>query len=70
MAWNEPGNGNNGGSNNGNGNKDPWGKRNNQDGPPDLDELVKKSAHFLVAVVKAVVLNRLPEEKVFSSLVC
>jgi membrane protease subunit HflK len=33
MAWNEPGNNND---------KDPWGKRKNQDGPPDLDELVKK----------------------------
>jgi membrane protease subunit HflK len=32
MAWNEPG---------GNG-KDPWGNRKNEDGPPDLDELVKK----------------------------
>ncbi|VAX13192.1 HflK protein [hydrothermal vent metagenome] len=32
MAWNEPG---------GSGNKDPWGNRNNQ-GPPDLDEFVKK----------------------------
>ena len=31
MAWNEPG-----------GNKDPWGNKNNQDGPPDLDEIVKK----------------------------
>lgn len=33
MTWNEPGN---------SGNKDPWGNRNKQDGPPDLDELVKK----------------------------
>ncbi len=35
MAWNEPG---------GSGNKDPWGNngRNNQDGPPDLDEVFKK----------------------------
>ncbi len=32
MAWNEPGGGNN---------KDPWGGRNDQ-GPPDLDEIVKK----------------------------
>jgi len=31
MAWNEPG-----------GNKDPWGNKNKQDGPPDLDEIVKK----------------------------
>lgn len=31
MAWNEPGGGD----------RDPWGKRNN-DGPPDLDELIKK----------------------------
>ena len=33
MAWNEPGNNND---------KDPWGKRKNQDGPPDLDEILKK----------------------------
>ncbi len=32
MAWNEPG---------GSGNKDPWGNRPNQ-GPPDLDEFIKK----------------------------
>lgn len=31
MAWNEPGNGD----------KDPWGKRGGNDGPPDLDEVVK-----------------------------
>lgn len=35
MAWNEPGNGKDD-------NKDPWGGKNNQDGPPDLDEVVKK----------------------------
>ena len=35
MAWNEPGN-----SGNGNG-RDPWGNRGN-DGPPDLDEVVRK----------------------------
>jgi modulator of FtsH protease HflK len=35
MAWNEPGNGNK--------DKDPWGNRNNQNGgPPDLDEMLKK----------------------------
>jgi membrane protease subunit HflK len=33
MAWNEPGN---------SGGKDPWGGRNNEQGPPDLDEVVKK----------------------------
>lgn len=33
MAWNEPG---------GNGNKDPWGQRKDEQGPPDLDEVVKK----------------------------
>jgi len=33
MAWNEPGN---------NGNKDPWGNRNKNDGPPDLDDVMKK----------------------------
>ncbi|MCK4864155.1 MAG: FtsH protease activity modulator HflK [Gammaproteobacteria bacterium] len=35
MAWNEPGGG-------GNGSKDPWGNKNKQDGPPDLDEVFKK----------------------------
>jgi len=34
MAWNEPGDGNQGG-------KDPWGKRDDQ-GPPDLDEAFRK----------------------------
>lgn len=34
MAWNEPGNSNN---------QDPWGgKRKNEQGPPDLDEVIKK----------------------------
>ena len=33
MAWNEPG---------GSGNKDPWGGRKNDQGPPDLDEVLKK----------------------------
>ncbi|VAW79622.1 HflK protein [hydrothermal vent metagenome] len=33
MAWNEPGGGNN---------KDPWGGGRNDQGPPDLDEVVKK----------------------------
>lgn len=33
MAWNEPGGGKD---------KDPWGNRNKQEGPPDLDELVRK----------------------------
>ena len=34
MAWNEPGGGNQG-------DKDPWGKRDDQ-GPPDLDEAFRK----------------------------
>ena len=36
MAWNKPGNGNSG-------NKDPWGgpRRGGQQGPPDLDEIVR-----------------------------
>lgn len=38
MPWNEPGKNN--------GDKDPWGKRNNQDGPPDLDEVFKKIFGF------------------------
>ena len=37
MGWNEPPEGNNG--------KDPWGnnggKKNDGDGPPDLDEIVR-----------------------------
>src|SRR5690554_3478839 len=33
MAWNEPG---------GSGGKDPWGNRRNEQGPPDLDEIIKK----------------------------
>lgn len=33
MAWNEPG---------GSGGKDPWGSRNDEQGPPDLDEVVRK----------------------------
>jgi membrane protease subunit HflK len=33
MAWNEPG---------GNKDQDPWGNRKNEDGPPDLDEIVRK----------------------------
>ncbi|MFA5626636.1 MAG: FtsH protease activity modulator HflK [Thiohalomonadaceae bacterium] len=33
MAWNEPGN---------SGGKDPWGGRKNEQGPPDLDEVVRK----------------------------
>lgn len=33
MAWNEPGN---------SGGKDPWGGRNNEQGPPDLDDVVRK----------------------------
>ncbi len=33
MAWNEPG---------GNGNKDPWGHKKNEQGPPDLDEVFQK----------------------------
>ena len=33
MAWNQPG---------GNGNRDPWGNRGSQQGPPDLDEVLKK----------------------------
>ena len=39
MAWNEPG-----GSGNGNGNgggRDPWGNRGKDQGPPDLDEVVR-----------------------------
>ncbi len=34
MAWNEPGGGN--------GDKDPWGHRKKEQGPPDLDDIVQK----------------------------
>ncbi len=33
MAWNQPG---------GNGGRDPWGNRGGKQGPPDLDEVLKK----------------------------
>jgi hypothetical protein len=33
MAWNQPG---------GNGDRDPWGDRGKQEGPPDLDEALRK----------------------------
>ena len=33
MAWNQPG---------GNGSRDPWGNRGDQQGPPDLDEVLRK----------------------------
>ena len=39
MAWNEPGGGN----------RDPWGKPNN-DGPPDLDEMIKKIQQSLSGI--------------------
>lgn len=35
MAWNEPGNG-------GNKDRDPWGQKGKEQGPPDLDEVFKK----------------------------
>ena len=35
MAWNEPGNSGN------NNDKDPWGKQRGNDGPPDLEDIVK-----------------------------
>ena len=38
MAWNQPG---------GNGNRDPWGDRGGQQGPPDLDEVLKKLRNSL-----------------------
>ena len=34
MSWNEPPDGNKG--------KDPWGNRGNGEGPPDLDEIIRK----------------------------
>lgn len=44
MAWNEPG-----GSG---GNKDPWGNRNNEQGPPDLDEVVRKMQQKIGGIFK------------------
>jgi len=41
MAWNEPGDG---------GNKDPWGNRGKQEGPPDLDEAIKNLQKKLGAI--------------------
>ena len=42
MAWNEPGGG-----------KDPWGGNRGGDGPPDIDEVVKKlKEKCVVAVVR------------------
>lgn len=43
MSWNQPGGGNNG-------NRDPWGERPGQQGPPDLDEVVKKLQAKLSAI--------------------
>nr|WP_086940072.1 FtsH protease activity modulator HflK [Thaumasiovibrio occultus] len=48
MAWNEPGNNNNGGSD-----KDPWGNKNRggrDQGPPDLDEVFGKLSRKLGGV--------------------
>lgn len=41
MAWNEPGNG-----------KDPWTNRGGKDGPPDLDEVVRKLQNKLGALFR------------------
>jgi membrane protease subunit HflK len=42
MAWNEPSGGNNG--------KDPWGRRKEEQGPPDLDEIVTKMGDKLSSI--------------------
>ena len=42
MAWNQPGG--NGGD------RDPWGQRDNQQGPPDLDEVLGKMQSKLTGV--------------------
>jgi membrane protease subunit HflK len=42
MAWNEPGNNNE---------KDPWGNRGNNDGPPDLDEVIKNMQRKLGSIL-------------------
>ena len=41
MAWNEPGN---------SGGKDPWGQRNKQQGPPDLDQVIKNIQNKLAGL--------------------
>ena len=41
MAWNEPGN---------SGGKDPWGQRNKQQGPPDLDQVIKNIQNKLTGL--------------------
>ncbi|CAG8998703.1 MAG: Modulator of FtsH protease HflK [Candidatus Celerinatantimonas neptuna] len=43
MAWNEPGN-------KGNGNRDPWGNRNKNQGPPDLDAILGKLGRRLMGL--------------------
>ena len=39
MAWNEPGNG-----------KDPWGGNTGNQGPPDIDEALKKIDSVMTAL--------------------
>ena len=41
MAWNEPGN---------SGGKDPWGQRNKQQGPPDLDQVIRNIQNKLAGL--------------------
>ena len=41
MAWNEPG---------GSGNKDPWGQRRKEQGPPDLDQILKNIRNKLAGL--------------------
>ncbi len=43
MAWNEPGN-------SGDDNKDPWGKRRDQQGPPDLEDIIKNLQKKVVGI--------------------
>jgi len=42
MAWNEPGGSGTGKGNNNGNNQNPWGRGNREQGPPDLDQIIKK----------------------------
>lgn len=52
MAWNEPGgSGNKKSDDNKQDNRDPWGNKNRNDGPPDFDELLKNFGDKLSALL-------------------
>lgn len=43
MAWNEPGN-------SGDNDKDPWGKKRNEQGPPDLEDIIKNLQNKVTSI--------------------